>query len=228
MNDFLCRDPGARWALLAFVLTAGCGGPTRAGDAPAPHAGTGAAATEAHAAVHGDQTRAAVRAELERMGTDDQAVRSGMTPASLGDTAFLGRMMRTDSARSRRLQEIVDRHGWPDAARFGRDAERSAFLIVQHTPFDAFREAMLPHVEASVRAGRLDAHDFAAMVDRVRTHRGRPQLYGSQYELIDGALVRSPVEDPDNLAARRSGLGLMPIEEYERLLSEHYGAPVRR
>lgn len=143
------------------------------------------------------------------------------------DTALLARMERGDSARSIRLREIIAAHGWPDARRVGRDAVEAAFLVVQHTPFDDFREAMLPDVEASVRAGVLEAQSYANMVDRVRLHRGQRQLYGQQYSLVDGVLVRDPVEDPANLDARRAELGLIPIEEYERILGEFYGAEVR-
>lgn len=168
----------------------------------------------------------ALREELLAMGAEDQSIRQGLTPETIADTAFVGRLMRTDSALSLRFREIVAEHGWPDASRVGPEAVHAAFLIVQHTPFDAFREAMLPHVERSVRDGVLDGQDYAVMFDRIRTHRGEPQRYGTQYSMVDGALRRDPVEDPERLDDRRAGLGLMPIAEYERLLSEFYDAPI--
>ena len=76
----------------------------------------------------------------------------------------------------------------------GREAVHAAFLIVQHTPFDEFREAMLPHVERDVRRGVLDGQDYATMVDRIRARRGRPeafQVFG-ELELLeqDGLRMR--------------------------------------
>jgi len=174
--------------------------------------------------VHPDS---ALRAELLAMGEEDQAVRAGLTPETFQDTAFMMRMVRTDSALSTRLREIIAAGGWPDAARVGRDAVHAAFLIVQHSPFDDLRDAVLPYVERDARAGVLDAQDYAAMVDRMRTLRGEPQLYGTSYSLVEGALVRDPVEDPANLDGRRAELGLMPIAEYERRLAEFYRAEVR-
>ena len=208
-----------RHVLCALLLVAACGGRTGS-----PEAMPVRAYPESGVAVHPDS---ALRTELLAMGERDQAVREGLTPETFQDTAFVFRMIRADSALSLRLREIIDAHGWPDADRLGADAVHAAFLIVQHSPFPDFLVQVLPYVEADVRAGRLDGQDYAAMVDRVRDQRGEPQLYGTQYDLVDGVLVRSPVEDPANLDARRAELGLMPIAEYERILGELYQAEVR-
>ena len=208
-------------ALCALLLVVACAS-TPAGD-PAPEGAPVRAYPQSGAAV---QPESALRTELLAMGREDQAVRTGLSPEMIQDTAFVRRLMRTDTALSVRLREIVERSGWPDAGRVGRDAVHAAFLIVQHTPFDEFREAMLPHVERDVREGVLDGQDYASMVDRIRAHRGEAQLYGTQYSLVDGVLRRDPVEDPANLDRRREELGLMPIAEYERLLADFYDAPV--
>ncbi|HEX6588363.1 MAG TPA: DUF6624 domain-containing protein [Longimicrobiales bacterium] len=168
----------------------------------------------------------ALRAELLAMGEEDQAVRQGLSPETFQDTAFMRRLMRTDSALSLRLREIIDQHGWPDAQRLGADAVNAAFLVVQHSPFPEFLIEVLPHVERDVRAGVLDAQSYALMFDRVRVQSGHPQRYGTQYSLVNGAMVQDPVEDPARLDARRAELGLMPIAEYERLLSEYYSVEV--
>ena len=221
---------GVTGAIALLVLAVACA-PAARTEAPEPAARVEATDTaDTQEPARATRTAGAdslLRAELLAMGAADQAVREGLTPETIQDTAFLKRLVRTDSAHSIRLREIVATSGWPDAARVGRDAVHAAFLIVQHSPFDDFRERMLPYVERDVRAGVLDGQDYAAMVDRIRTHRGEPQLYGTQYTLVDGVLRRDPVEDPDGLDARRAGLGLMPIAEYERRLSEFYGAPVR-
>jgi hypothetical protein len=194
------------------------------GGAPGPESMPVRAYPESGVAEHPDS---ALRRELLAMGVEDQAVRAGLTPETFADTAFVGRMMRTDSALSIRLREIIDERGWPDAERVGADAVDAAFLIVQHSPFPDMLVDALPFVEADVRAGRLDAQAYAMLVDRVRDQSGQKQLYGSQYELIDGVMVRKPVEDPANLDRRRAELGLVPIAEYERLLGELYQVEVR-
>lgn len=208
-----------RPALLLFI--GACAAPA---PAPAPETMPVRAYPQSGVVQHPDSV---LRAELLAMGEEDQAVRAGLSPETFQDTAFLGRIVRTDSALALRLREIIDEHGWPDAERVGADAVHAAFLIVQHSPFHEFLSEMLPYVERDVRAGVLDAQDYAAMYDRNREHSGELQLYGTQYELVDDVLIRGPVEDPSNLDRRRADLGLMPIAEYERILAEFYGTEVR-
>lgn len=231
------RMAGTMIALACLLVASACGpgyGADEPGREPAPEPASeptsppeampARAYPEPGAAVDPDS---ALRAELIEMGREDQRVRTGLTPEMIADTAFVRRLMRTDSALSIRLREMIETHGWPDAERVGQSAVHAAFLIVQHSPFDDFRQAMLPHVEQDAKAGVLDAQDYAAMVDRIRTHRGEPQLYGTQYSLVDGYLIRDPVENADDLERRREELGLMPVAEYERLLADFYGAEVR-
>ena len=116
--------------------------------------------------------------ELRAMGTVDQEVREGVGPETLTDSAFMGRMIRADSANSRRLRDLIAKHGWPRSAEVGPDAAEAAFLIVQHTPFEDWQRDMLSTVEEAVRAGQLDAQSYALLYDRVQTKLGRPRSMG--------------------------------------------------
>lgn len=168
-------------------------------------------------------------AELGAMHADDQAVREGLGPETLADTAFLGRMARTDSAHSRRLGALVERHGWPLVSEVGEEAAEGAFLVVQHTPFDDWQRTMLPLVEAAVRAGELDAQDFALLYDRVQVRQGRPQRYGTQLQSgPDGRLHPDPLEDSASVDSLRAELGLPPLDVYFDLVEEITGMTVER
>lgn len=206
-----------RLLIIPAVVLVACGRPTGPETMPVR------ASPESGAQVDPDS---ALRAELLAMGAEDQAVRAGMTPESIQDTVFMFRMIRTDSALTERLREIVATRGWPDVDHVGREAVHAAFLIVQHSADHAFLEELLPRIERDARTGALDPQDYAAMLDRVRTNRGEPQIYGTQYSLVDGRMVRDPVEDPANLDRRRAELGLVPIAEYERMLAEFYDAEI--
>lgn len=163
-----------------------------------------------------------LRAELVTMAEADQVVRQGLGPEAFQDTAFMERLLRTDAANRERLTEIIEQHGWPTAELVGRAGAEAAFLLLQHGPVE-LQERMLPEIEREVRARQLDPQDYALLVDRVRAKRGQPQLYGTQYELKEGDLVQTPVEEPEQLHRRRSELGLPPIADYERALREQYG-----
>lgn len=169
-----------------------------------------------------------LRQELLSMAAADQEVREGFGPDALGDTAFMGRMARTDSAHTRRLRELVDSLGWPEADAVGSEGLEAAFLLVQHAADPAFRARMLPRVEEDVRAGHLDPQDYALLVDRVRQQEGRLQLYGTQLSMDAGdeGLRLDPIEDSAGVDARRAALGLPPLATYLDLVEEQTGVDV--
>lgn len=169
-----------------------------------------------------------VRQELIRLGEEDQAIRQGLTPERMQDTAFGRQMLRGDSARTARLRAIVDVHGWPDSVRAGSQAAQAAFLILQHSPVQAFQKEMLPTVEDLAKQGAVPRDEAALLVDRVLVHEGRPQRYGTQFGVVNGRLVMDSVADPAGLEERRKSMGLPSMDEYVRLLEEFYHTEVVR
>jgi len=199
------------FAFLAALLAA-CGPAPRAGDT-LPDSITA--------------RNAALRDELMRMGLLDQAVRLSFTVQSMSDTALVRTSMVFDSILTRRLRRIVEEHGWPVRSAVGREAAQAAFLILQHSPSDAFQRRTLPLLEAAAQEDEAAASDVAMLTDRLRTHDGLPQIYGTQFRIVDGVLAPFPVEQLDSLEARRARAGLMPMAEYVKLLEQTYQGPVR-
>lgn len=167
-----------------------------------------------------------VREELVRLGAQDQEAREGLTPERMQDSAFLMTMLQGDSVRSRRLVQIVGRYGWPTGSSAGPEAANAAFLILQHSPEHEFQKSMLPLLEDLAQEGAMPPSQVAMLVDRVLVHEGKHQRYGTQFSVEDGELVMNPVEDEEGLDERRRQMQLPPIEEYKRLLEEHYQASV--
>jgi hypothetical protein len=168
-----------------------------------------------------------LHAELVRLGAEDQVGREDLPNAvARNDTAVLFRFMRDDSARTRRLKQIVAGYGWPTARLVGADGVKSAFLILQHSPDNAWQEAMLPTLERAAVAGDLSRADFSMLTDRVLIHSGKPQKYGNSFSIKNGRLVPDPIEDIDGLDARRAALGLLPMRQFVPLMSEAYHMPV--
>jgi hypothetical protein len=178
--------------------------------------------------------------ELVALGEEDQRFRDAerieaMPPDERADV--MREAEASDRRHTTRLKEIVAAHGWPDATRFGQRAARAAFLIVQHADHDVgFQERMLPLLERAAEAGDLDPVEHAYLVDRVAVARGRPQKYGTQYDVVTdetGAAVADEqgrlrylapvVADPEELDARRAEVGLGPWVEYERRMADAQG-----
>jgi Family of unknown function (DUF6624) len=182
-----------------------------------PAAGAGAAMWPADA-----------RDALLAMAASDQEVRAGFGPETASDTAVIGRMIRTDSANTRRLLSLIDSLGWPGQGVVDSAALEAAFLLVQHTTDTEFQERMLPLVEADVKAGRLDAQDYALLVDRTREKRGLLQLFGTQVSIVPGSrrATLDSVEDSGEVDARRAAIGLPPLARYLEIIEWETGFDV--
>jgi hypothetical protein len=167
-----------------------------------------------------------LRDELLRLGLLDQTIRAGFGAGLAGDTAFIGASLSMDSALTRRLRQIVWEHGWPTRSMVGDEAAEAASLILTHSPSDAFLREMLPRLDSAVVAGEASANHAALLTDRVRTLDGKPQLYGTQFRIVSGALVPYPIEAPEGLDARRDTVGLVPMEEYVEVLRGTFTGPV--
>lgn len=166
---------------------------------------------------------AEVRTELAAMGAADQAVRRGLTPGFVSDTARSRQMAWGDSARSRRLEQIVARYGWPAPSRVGEQPGDGAFLVLQHSPFPDFQQRVLPALDALARVGEVSGQEVALLRDRVLEQQGKLQRYGTQFALKEGQVVLDPIADAGTVDARRAELGLMPLASYRRMLEAVYG-----
>jgi len=165
--------------------------------------------------------------ELIRLGLLDQTARAGYTTQVLSDTAYLRASLVIDSVLTRRLRRIIAEHGWPAVSVVGREAAQAAFLIVQHSPSDTFQREALPLLDSAAAAGEASGADVAMLTDRIRVHDGKPQLYGTQFRIVDETLVPYPIEDIANLDGRRAAVGLMPMDDYAQLLRDTYRGTVR-
>jgi len=172
-------------------------------------------------------TDPALRQELVRMGMLDQTARIGMKTGIPADTVVMRTILAIDSILTSKLQTVVRSRGWPTISRVGEAAARAAFLIVQHSPVGAFQREVLPHFVAAALAGEASRSDAAMLEDRVLTEDGKPQVYGTQFRIVDGVLVAYPIVEPETLEQRRAEVGLMPMREYVELLEQTYGGPVR-
>lgn len=197
-------------SIALLCLTAACGAPDAREADPAP-------------------SLEAVRAELLEMVRVDQDTREGFgTAAATNDTVFMKRMLKEDSAHTRRLIAILDSHGWPGRSRVGDAAANAAWLIVQHSPDHEFQKSILELLRQPEYRDEVDPGDLALLTDRVRGHEGLPQIYGSQFDIVDGALVIPPIEDAANVDARRAAVGLPPMEEYIRQVEAMTGLTLKK
>jgi hypothetical protein len=163
-------------------------------------------------------TLALLRAEFEALLESDRKVRTGLKSGmdQKAMRAIFDQMQVVDTANQARLDELVERHGWPLAKDVGEKAVLGAFLVVQH----ARREYMSryqPMIEKSVERGDLPKWEFARFDDRLRMRSGMPQRYGTQTNTDEkGITTFWQIEDEANVDKRRAEVGYGPLAEHAK------------
>ena len=168
-----------------------------------------------------------LRLELLELAHADQDDRQRLSEAiKSNDREYAARLAEKDAARTLRLKAIVAGAGWPTARLVGPDGVEAAWLLLQHSEDSTWQKTMLPIVEQAAAAGDLRRADVALLTDRVLVRSGQPQRYGSSFSVVDGRLVADPIQDEETVDSRRAAVGLPPMAEYARSLSEIYAMPV--
>jgi hypothetical protein len=166
-----------------------------------------------------DGVNEALRDELLAMMAEDQAVRTGIAPPGDDRTPdeLFAAWDAVDAANARRMEEILEEHGWPGWSLVGEEAATAAWVLIQHADLRLpLQELGLAYLQGAVDAGDASPGDLAYLIDRVRVAKGQPQLYGTQLGAdANGDLApRTPIEDPENVDERRAAMGLGTLEEY--------------
>ena len=186
-------------AAALLVVGTGCGDDDGS-DEPEPLGDDGDAPGDDGAAV-GDPE---LRRELLDMQEADQADRTG-APVEEWD----------DDARTARLAEMIEEHGWPTRSLVGDGGASAAWLIAQHSDLDVeFQERALELMRQAVDDGEADPTELAYLEDRVALNQGRPQTYGTQIACVDGRAEPAELVDPDRVEELRAEVGLQPMEDY--------------
>jgi hypothetical protein len=130
-----------------------------------------------------------------------------------------------DKPHTKRLNEIVQKYGVPDAKLVGAEGMEAYYLLLQHSNDLTLKQKSLKGIEKAFKAKLLSPADYANFTDRLLVNLGKPQIYGANFDIKNGKMVMSPTKDMKNLDRRRKAIGLPPIAEYMKMLEEVYKIP---
>ncbi len=126
-------------------------------------------------------------------------------------------MVRIDAATTEILRGIVKKCGWPTEQAAGGEAAKGAFLVLQHSPDEAWQKEMLETLRPLAEASRMSRKDFAYLADRVAIRAGEPQTWGTQFHCEAGVAEFFPLKRPKELDALRRDYGLGSFADYKIL-----------
>ena len=151
-------------------------------------------------------------AELLAMRDRDQLVRHKQIDDDLETV---------DAENQKRLDEIMSTSGWPTSEQVGKKASGAVWAIIQHAPLE-YQKKYFDSMKNMAEAGELDRSLVATTEDRIRLREGKKQLYGTQFDIVEGEITLLPTEDEEHLDERRASVGLPPIAEYKKLIEQMY------
>ncbi|MCH8543230.1 MAG: hypothetical protein LAT61_06660 [Alcanivorax sp.] len=156
------------------------------------------------------------------MKEDQQVLQQLFDSGELPSESYHPRMKALHEKHASRLKEIIRNNGWPGMSLVGEDAAKAAWLIAQHSVSDfVFMAECASLLEDAVAAGDVAGWQLAFLQDRVCTLSGRPQCYGTQFDIdAEGWPIPFPIEDGDTVNERRARLGLNSLEERQGQMME--------
>jgi hypothetical protein len=162
----------------------------------------------------------AVQERLLKLDRVDAGWRAQRAARGFVDDSIAERLARLTNAGAAWLREVIDEHGWPGPLLVGEAAAEAACRLVQHLEGQAeFQRSCLALLEAAVD---VPARHVAYLTDALCVAEGRPQVYGTKFEAVDGQLVPCPVHEPEAVDERREALGLEPIAAYAARLRHRF------
>ncbi|WP_127846927.1 MULTISPECIES: DUF6624 domain-containing protein [unclassified Caulobacter] len=162
------------------------------------------------------------RAVIERVAVDQ----AGLSVSAPGDGA--PGVERRIALRSKHRYCVIARdnaewlkseirsNGWFTLSAEGPDADRAAWLMVQHADHDpVFQREALALLTRLKDQNETSKRNYAYLYDRLAANEGRNQLYATQARCRAGQREPHPaVADPQGLEARRAAMGLETLEAY--------------
>ena len=158
---------------------------------------------------------------LYQMEQEDQAVRRALndpdhTHTKAVEDSLSRRMHEVDSVNLARLIWLMDTLGFPSWDRVCSYGAHAAWIIAQHAhPW--FQYGYVKQMRRAVADTNADPSNLAYLEDRLRTGRGLPELYGTQFTSSgenNRTVWQCPVADIKSVNLRRSQMLMPPLEDY--------------
>lgn len=170
-----------------------------------------------------------LHAEIIAMAKIDEEERQKLIDAKGADQALIKRMESSDADNLRALRRIAPKGVLPDVGTVGVDGMNALLILVQHANGDqGFQREVLRNLDGRVTSGEVSGQAYALLTDRVLMQENKPQVFGTQMSVVNNVVQVYKVDAPLGLEQRRKAVGLMPMKDYECVISMSYKMPFAR
>jgi hypothetical protein len=144
----------------------------------------------------------------------DHQMRDVLLQKGVLSDAYHPEMEKVHLSNAHKLAAMIDKMGFPVLSNAGEQGVRYSWLIIQNSiSWPLFMKESLLQMRLAAAQRDYILELLAYTEDRVAYFEGRPQIYGTNKDWINGELKMTPVEDIKSLDARRKGMGLPPISQ---------------
>ncbi len=160
--------------------------------------------------------------KLSHLVERDHFIREGLLKRGiLGDT-YHKELEKVHIENAKKLEALIIKNGFPVLSNAGEKGTLLAWVIVIHAiSLPDFMKECLVQMRLAAAAQDYPLDLLATIEDRVLFFEGLGQLYGTQYDWIEGELKPVPIQDFSSLPYRRRSMGLPPMsEEVSRVTEE--------
>lgn len=155
-----------------------------------------------------------LRQELLTMREDDCKTRERL--AKTGDLfdGYNAEMEAVHLKNAKRLEEMIDAHGWLGKSKVGEDGAEAAWLIAQHAiSLPRFSKKVLKLLKEAEETSEVPRWQAAYLSDRIAFFENRPQRYGTQSDWNEnGEMEVWTLETEEKVDEYRAEVGLKPLE----------------
>jgi hypothetical protein len=144
----------------------------------------------------------------------DESVREQLSTEGSLFKGYHPMMAAVHLENAENLRRIVQEHGWPCTELVGEDGAEAAWLVLQHSiGSPSLMRDCRALIESECKTGRAPWWQFAYLDDRIRVFEGKPQRYGSQFELKPRGAEINALEDSTRVDQWRKNVGLGTLSE---------------
>jgi hypothetical protein len=162
-----------------------------------------------------------LRQELLAMRAEDARVREELAATGELFNGYNSTMEAVHLKNARRLEELIEEHGWLGKSLVGEDGAEAAWIILQHAiSRPDLQRRMLPVLKQASERGEVSATHAAYLEDRILSFEGKPQIYGTQFDWNERDMMSAnEIFEPERIDERRAAIGLET--PYSEIIKTH-------